>query len=153
GVTGMTMTGTSVGTPDYMAPEVREGQNATAKSDIYALGVIWYEMLTGHKPFGLFLAPSSTRTDCPKDWDVTISCCLATDPQTRPVRVDLKPPIYSSTTAASTAPAGPVLPKLWNPGAAAIWSLLFGPAFGAWLHAVNWGVLGKPWRATANAIW
>jgi hypothetical protein len=49
--------------------------------------------------------------------------------------------------------AGPVRPHLWNPSAAANWSLLFTPAFGAYLHAVNWRALGEHERARANMVW
>jgi hypothetical protein len=42
---------------------------------------------------------------------------------------------------------------LWNPNAAANWNLLLTPAFGAYLHAINWRTLGKPERATANMAW
>jgi eukaryotic-like serine/threonine-protein kinase len=41
----------TVGTPDYMAPEQLRGQRGTASSDIYAIGIILYEMLCGHTPF------------------------------------------------------------------------------------------------------
>ena len=44
-------------------------------------------------------------------------------------------------------------PLLWNPDAAANWSLLFTPVFGAYLHAINWRALGKPERAAANIVW
>jgi hypothetical protein len=44
-------------------------------------------------------------------------------------------------------------PALWNPNAAAAWSLLFTPAFGAYLQASNWRTLGKPERAAANMTW
>lgn len=44
-------------------------------------------------------------------------------------------------------------PSLWNPNAAANWSLLFTPIFGAYLHAANWRALGKSERATANMVW
>ena len=44
-------------------------------------------------------------------------------------------------------------PILWNPLAAAMWSLLFSPVFGAFLHASNWRALGQPKRATANLLW
>lgn len=42
---------------------------------------------------------------------------------------------------------------LWNPAAAIRWSLLFTPAFGAYLHARNWRALGKPDRAFQNLLW
>ena len=44
-------------------------------------------------------------------------------------------------------------PPLWNPNAAACWSLLFTPAFGAFLHARNAQSLGRPEEAKANRIW
>ncbi|GEM_PF-2223868 len=47
----------------------------------------------------------------------------------------------------------PLRPHLWNPTAAAAWSLLLSPAFGAYLCAANWRTLGKPERATANMVW
>jgi hypothetical protein len=47
----------------------------------------------------------------------------------------------------------PVQPHLWNPIAAAKWSLLLTPAFGAILHASNWKTLGKPKHARSNMIW
>jgi hypothetical protein len=47
----------------------------------------------------------------------------------------------------------PAAPALWNPGAAANWSLLFSPAFGAFLHMKNWQALGVPGKATTAKIW
>lgn len=44
-------------------------------------------------------------------------------------------------------------PKIWNPNAAANWSLLFSPAFGAILQAMNWKELGQPDRAKTNKTW
>jgi len=48
----MTQAGTTVGTLSYMSPEQVKGQTVDKRSDIFALGVILYELLTGKKPFG-----------------------------------------------------------------------------------------------------
>jgi eukaryotic-like serine/threonine-protein kinase len=47
----LTGTGLSVGTPEYMAPELGMGEQSDHRGDIYALGVVFYEMLTGRKPY------------------------------------------------------------------------------------------------------
>ena len=43
--------------------------------------------------------------------------------------------------------------SIWNPNAAANWSLLFSPVFGAWLHAKNWSVLGYEEKAKQSMYW
>ncbi len=47
----MTSTGTVMGTPHYMSPEQVRGQKADARSDVFALGCVFYELLSGRKPF------------------------------------------------------------------------------------------------------
>jgi serine/threonine-protein kinase len=49
--TPLTSTGSPIGTPEYMSPEQVEGKKVDARSDIYAVGVLLYKMLTGETPF------------------------------------------------------------------------------------------------------
>ncbi len=52
GGSGMTRTGVVVGTLDYLSPEQARGGNVDGRTDIYALGLVLYEMLSGRRPFG-----------------------------------------------------------------------------------------------------
>ena len=48
---GMTQTGALIGTPEYMSPEQARGEKLTVQSDLFSLGVIFYELLTGQSPY------------------------------------------------------------------------------------------------------
>ncbi len=93
----VTRTGELLGTPAYMAPEQLEGEEATAASDIYAVGLVIYELLTGARPFEGSSAfqtalnklretpstPSSRVRGLHPRWDHTILRCLETEPAER----------------------------------------------------------------------
>ena len=56
--TQLTMAGDAIGTPHYMAPEQAAGQPVDARSDLYSVGIILYEMLSGEVPFNDTSAPA-----------------------------------------------------------------------------------------------
>jgi len=91
----LTQTGQVMGTAQYLAPEQATGQLATGASDIYALGVIGYECLTGHRPFSgesqiaialaqVNDAPPPLPEHLPKPVRALLMSMLAKDPKNRP---------------------------------------------------------------------
>ncbi len=96
--TRMTMQGTMVGTAAYMPPEQAMGGETSAASDLYALGCIIYEMVTGRPPFvgddvvavisqhvnTPPVAPTWHTPECPAALETLITRLLAKDPAQRP---------------------------------------------------------------------
>jgi eukaryotic-like serine/threonine-protein kinase len=94
---GLTAQGTILGTFQYMAPEQLEGMEADARTDIFALGLLLYEMATGRKPFtgksqaSLLVAIMHTQPEAissvqpmtPPAFDRVVKTCLAKDPDDR----------------------------------------------------------------------
>ncbi len=62
----LTVTGTSLGTLGYMAQEQLEGGVVDERADVYSLGVVLYEMITGKKPFGNFDSPAAINPNVPQ---------------------------------------------------------------------------------------
>jgi serine/threonine protein kinase len=94
----LTQVDRTVGTPPYMSPEQCLGQAVTSASDIYSLGCLLFELLTGDVPFHgtadvpvrahhIQSPPPSVRArrpEVPAELDALVSSMLAKDPQTRP---------------------------------------------------------------------
>ncbi len=79
----LTLTGTTVGTVEYMAPEQLRGGELDARLDIFALGVIAYELLTGQTPRGSFDAPHRLRAEIPCQVSAAVMRALRPNPAER----------------------------------------------------------------------
>ncbi len=136
----LTKPGTSVGTPRYMSPEQLAADEVTEQTDVYALGLLGYELLTGEGPFTttspqeLIAAQlrdtpkpvSRVRDDIDPELDALISACLAKDPARRPTAVEI---------ARRLAPGGGVLLEWPPPGLDALHGDLF--EVSRWLWAAD----------------
>lgn len=99
--TGLTQTGMVIGTPRYLAPEQARGEKVDQRTDVYSLGIMTYEMLSGKAPFseGTILeviaqhlhteAPklSEVAKDIPPKITTVVASALAKDPKDRPESV------------------------------------------------------------------
>jgi tetratricopeptide (TPR) repeat protein len=95
--TALTESGMRLGTPAYMSPEQTRGEEVDARTDLWSLGVVLYEMITGHRPFrgGVDSAvidakrrqdtqpPSKLREGLPPTVDHLVLRLLAKDPKLR----------------------------------------------------------------------
>jgi eukaryotic-like serine/threonine-protein kinase len=121
--TSLTGEGTMLGTPQYMAPEQLEGREADARTDIFALGAVIYEMVTGRKAFeGKSQASvisaimsseppdlSTVQATVPPALDHVVKTCLPKDPDERwqsahDVLVELKWIVSGASDLGPTAP-------------------------------------------------
>lgn len=98
-VTASTSTGTLIGTVAYVSPELVLGKPADARSDVYSVGIMLYEMLTGSQPFegevpiqvayqhvnGTVAPPSNAVPGLAGEIDELVQWCTANDPEHRPV--------------------------------------------------------------------
>ena len=93
----MTLEGMTIGTPEYMSPERAEGKEVDHRSDIYSLGVMLYEMVTGRvpyegdTPFSIALkhksetptSPKEVNSQIPEDLSLLILRCMERDKEKR----------------------------------------------------------------------
>jgi serine/threonine-protein kinase len=96
----LTKAGLFMGSPKYMSPEQIRGERVDARSDVYALGVVMYEMITGKVPFErentvkVLMAhmhepvPPIQVADCPQGLSELIMRCLSKRPEGRPSSMD-----------------------------------------------------------------
>ena len=133
---GGTASGVVLGTPAYMSPEQCRGARVDMRTDVYALGVVAFKMLTGGLPFEgqnalqfvsqhLNEAPplaSSLNPELPAAVDAVLARMLAKAPEGRPERASVA--IQELTAALGTAgvsvrPAGPRATRRW------VWGVVF----------------------------
>ncbi|HEY6291405.1 MAG TPA: protein kinase, partial [Terriglobia bacterium] len=153
----ITQQGTLVGTFQYMSPEQVEGREADARSDIFALGAVLYEMATGKRAFegksAISVASAILEKEpepisrlqplTPPAFEQVVKGCLAKDPEERfqtahDVRLQLKWIGGGGSSAVSLAPLAHPKPRQWvRWGLAAVLPVLTAAAVAAgwWLHA------------------
>jgi serine/threonine-protein kinase len=148
GTSQMTETGSIVGTAQYLSPEQARGGEVDQRSDLYSLGVVLYELLTGKTPFegdtpveiamkhlsATPQTPSELRPDIPPELDMVILRALAKDPDDRyqsadEMEADLERVARGAPVAAATMDAATqVLSRPATAAAAATAATMIAPA-------------------------
>lgn len=131
----LTRTGELVGDPEYMSPEQLKGREITERSDVYAIGLLGYKLLTGRGPYDatsrreqltahLQQEPrrlSELLPDAEPEFEELLIRCLAKEPAHRPSSADLAQRLKAGP---APAPAPGFTPGLARPGRGGLFSRL-----------------------------
>ncbi|MFC5184697.1 serine/threonine-protein kinase [Actinomadura harenae] len=123
--TRLTQTGTAIGTPGYLAPEVLDGERATPASDIFSWGASVVHAATGRPPFGSgpaaaicsrILRGRADLAGVPRDLLPAVRAALSVDPADRPTAIELLPllrpaPQEAPTEVIPVPPRPPAVPE------------------------------------------
>ncbi|MEZ4363874.1 MAG: protein kinase [Kofleriaceae bacterium] len=153
-----TQTGSLLGTPHYMSPEQASGKNIDFRTDLYAMGVILFECMTGQKPFlgdSMFdllrkhvdlppPPPRSLRPDLPPALEQVILVALNKDPQHR------FPSAAAMSAALQQATSG-MAPEQWAIISGSPSGVAPSPSGAGWGTPASWGGAARPAGGSAPA--
>jgi serine/threonine-protein kinase len=127
----LTEAGVAIGTPAFMSPEQAAGdREIDGRSDLYSLGVVAYQMITGELPFQAPSVPAllmkqitenpvsveRKRPETPKEFALSVMRCLEKDPEDRWPTADALRRALETNTYTAPPPRSPVVPRRRSPG-------------------------------------
>ncbi|MFJ8541606.1 protein kinase [Streptomyces sp. NPDC093586] len=141
GVTSMTQTGMVVGTPQYLSPEQALGRGVDARSDLYSVGIMLFQLVTGRLPFDADsplaiayahvqenpVAPSSVNRALPPAVDALVARALKKNPNERfPSAEAMRDECLRVAASFQAAPPS-IVPGAHTPSGAGVGSAVFPP--------------------------
>ncbi|OIJ91891.1 protein kinase domain-containing protein [Streptomyces colonosanans] len=141
GVTSMTQTGMVVGTPQYLSPEQALGRGVDARSDLYSVGIMLFQLVTGRLPFEADsplaiayahvqeepVAPSSVNRSLPPAVDALVARALKKNPNERFPNAEAMRDECLRVAASLTAAAPSIVPGAQTSSGAGVSSAVFPP--------------------------